>query len=71
MNNQEICLLIRKGFFFRTSNNFIFEKYLEESLAALAGSDSIVLAGGIVATHGTKHALALWCLMTTARRRSC
>lgn len=70
MNNQAICLKKKKGIFLGLQTIY-FEKYLEESFAALACPNSIVLAGGIVATHGTKHALALWCLMTTARRRSC
>lgn len=70
MNNQAICLKKKKKKEFFLGLIY-FEKYLEESLAALACPNSIVLAGGIVATHGTKHALALWCLMTTARRRSC
>jgi hypothetical protein len=44
--------------------------YLEKAFTALTGSDPVVLAGGIVATYSTQHALPLWRLVATDGRRS-
>ena len=64
---QFICKKNEQGCFSFFQKPYSRGFYLEESLAALAGAHAVVLAGGIVATHGAQHVFFDGLLVEAAR----